>query len=187
VPCSDGFGFVAFRYRVGTGLSKTMRFSVLVYHALDLMLQIDRFAGISEPIPLGRAVGELRQWQRSSLAASDPSSVSVASAAGGLSSPERSRPAVAGRRGRACCAHQSGRPAENEVSATWASFPALGNLFRDAGDLRAPTRSKTASGCQAWVRSTDSEMRPTQVAVRSRVSADAKSRFQSGGTSGSSA
>jgi cytochrome P450 len=33
-------------------------------------------------------------------------------------SPARSRPALAGRGGRARCAHQSGRPSENEVSAT---------------------------------------------------------------------
>lgn len=42
-------------------------------------------------------------------------------------------------------------------------------------------------GCQVWFRSCGSERRPTQVAVSSRVSADAKSRFHSGGTSASSA
>ena len=51
---------------------------------------------------------------------------------------------------------------------------------------RCPCR-RTASGCQVWFRSADSERRPTQVAVRSWVSADAKSRFQSGRTCGSSA
>jgi hypothetical protein len=30
VLCSDGFGFVAFRYGAGTRLSRTMKFSVLI-------------------------------------------------------------------------------------------------------------------------------------------------------------
>jgi hypothetical protein len=142
VPCSDGCGFVAFRHRVGTGLSRTMKVSLLVYHALDLMPQTAPRNDPRLPWPVAEACL--------------------------LRLPTRA-------------------PRENEVSPTWASFPALGNPFRDAADLHAPTRSKTASGSQVWFRSVDSAMRPTQVAVRSRVSADAKSRFQSGGTSGSSA
>ncbi len=30
VTCGDGFGFVAFRYRAAAGLSRTMKFSMLV-------------------------------------------------------------------------------------------------------------------------------------------------------------
>jgi hypothetical protein len=35
VTCSDGFGLVAFRYSAGTGLSKTMKFSLLVSAASE--------------------------------------------------------------------------------------------------------------------------------------------------------
>ena len=40
VTCSDGFGFVAFRYRAGTGLSRTMKFSVLVSAASEHRLAV---------------------------------------------------------------------------------------------------------------------------------------------------
>jgi hypothetical protein len=58
------------------------------------------------------------------------------------------------------------------------------------GDARhrvEPVRFGKAGADRCGFAQCDSESRPTQVAVSSRVSADAKSRFHSGGTSGSSA
>jgi hypothetical protein len=98
----------------------------------------------------------------------------------GAAGPSGTIPACRGRsRGRAYRTYQSGRPSDKEVSATWASPPAPGNPFGDAADPHAPTRSKTASGCQVRFRSVDSERLPMKMSRhRRKLAADQHHRHR---------